>query len=82
MSPGRPSVPQPARSAVAGELVPDRDVDRSPARVISEGSSCPWPQAGESKSATVSRGPDPAPWDMVDEWGVQSFPASDPPANW
>jgi hypothetical protein len=22
------------------------------------------------------------PWDMVDEWGVQSFPASDPPSNW
>jgi hypothetical protein len=21
-------------------------------------------------------------WDMVDEWGLQSFPASDPPANW
>jgi hypothetical protein len=23
-----------------------------------------------------------APHDIVDEWGVQSFPASDPPANW
>jgi len=22
------------------------------------------------------------PEDIVDEWGVQSFPASDPPANW
>jgi hypothetical protein len=20
--------------------------------------------------------------DIVDEWGLQSFPASDPPANW
>ncbi|WP_369134854.1 hypothetical protein [Modestobacter sp. I12A-02662] len=20
--------------------------------------------------------------DMVDEWGLQSFPASDPPSNW
>lgn len=21
-------------------------------------------------------------WDTVDQWGAQSFPASDPPANW
>jgi hypothetical protein len=21
-------------------------------------------------------------WDVVNEWGAQSFPASDPPANW
>jgi hypothetical protein len=21
-------------------------------------------------------------WDVVEEWGLQSFPASDPPANW
>jgi hypothetical protein len=21
-------------------------------------------------------------WDLVDEWGAQSFPASDPPSNW
>lgn len=22
------------------------------------------------------------PWDIVEEWGLGSFPASDPPANW
>jgi hypothetical protein len=21
-------------------------------------------------------------WDIVDQWGEDSFPASDPPANW
>jgi hypothetical protein len=24
----------------------------------------------------------PGVWDIVDEWGDQSFPASDPPSNW
>jgi hypothetical protein len=23
-----------------------------------------------------------ADWDIVEEWGMQSFPASDPPSNW
>jgi hypothetical protein len=33
----------------------------------------------ETPVVTTADGP---PSDIVDQWGVQSFPASDPPANW
>jgi hypothetical protein len=33
------------------------------------------------RSATAPRRRRPVP-DIVEEWGLQSFPASDPPANW
>ena len=32
-------------------------------------------QADEARSIAM-------PVDIVEEWGLQSFPASDPPANW
>jgi hypothetical protein len=37
---------------------------------------------GVSKSAVEMETARLLVWDLVDEWGEQSFPASDPPANW
>jgi len=33
-------------------------------------------------TGTEHASPVDIPVDIVDEWGMQSFPASDPPANW
>jgi hypothetical protein len=50
---------------------------------------CPWPRPSAVEADDIAgpsfvraRTKDWCPVDMVDEWGVQSFPASDPPANW
>jgi hypothetical protein len=55
---------------------------------------CPVPGGQSDPSAQTSLPPDERPrpgprdgpaeheWDVVDEWGCGSFPASDPPANW
>jgi hypothetical protein len=44
--------------------------------------SCPWPRSRPPMLAPAALGADFLVWDIVDEWGAQSFPASDPPANW
>ena len=39
------------------------------------------PIVATSTSTSTSTGT-ARPVDIVEEWGMQSFPASDPPANW
>ena len=40
------------------------------------------PLAGPAPPRHRSRATAPDFVDIVDEWGAQSFPASDPPSNW
>ena len=76
-------VPEPALppSFARADLL--RPLDLLPLlRGVQELGSCPWPLVGAPSSARAPHGTDVVAWDIVDEWGDQSFPASDPPANW
>ncbi len=42
----------------------------------------PGPQPEEPKPGQGRLDPDLVSWDIVDEWGMESFPASDAPSNW
>ena len=58
---------------------------------VLEAHACPWPVSSLSSARADPNNTDPTKaqpdvlrptWDIVEEWGDQSFPASDPPANW
>jgi hypothetical protein len=40
------------------------------------------PQTTATEPEVLPDEPTAPEWDLVDDWGVASFPASDPPANW
>jgi hypothetical protein len=44
--------------------------------------SCTWSRVGTLPSTRPPDAGEGSGWDIVEEWGLQSFPASDPPANW
>jgi hypothetical protein len=47
----------------------------TPGRTRTNGDGPVRGQAGTARTT-------PPPIDIVEEWGLQSFPASDPPTNW
>ena len=64
-----------------GDIAVVEDADVVVSAESRDDDSSPWPHLGTPSSRTLKGAQAPA-WDIVDEWGAQSFPASDPPANW
>jgi len=73
MTRGRTPVPTPGPPPVseADELDADRAAPLAPTEL-----------ADLEASRAARRESDWCPQDIVEEWGFQSFPASDAPANW
>jgi hypothetical protein len=67
MSRVRARLPHPARPSTPHDLPTDTP---------------PQPCGGSAAAAEAEAAALFLVWDRVDEWGAQSFPASDPPANW
>lgn len=49
---------------------------------VLEAESSPWPRVRTPSFPEAHTNAEFLAWDIVDEWGAQSFPASDPPSNW
>jgi hypothetical protein len=65
-----------AVSSVVG--IPRIALDVPRPRVAGDESRFTYAEPGPATQRTAND----ATWDIVEEWGRQSFPASDPPANW
>ena len=80
--------------STAGPLAMTEGTGTPSATSDSDSTGVTSPRFGASRSRTTTQkqprdreaGPtEQTAWiaqDIVDEWGLQSFPASDPPANW
>lgn len=67
-------------TAACSDPVPGSDIRGFP-KFLDE-LSCTWPRVDALATTMSPDAGDGSGWDIVEEWGLQSFPASDPPANW
>jgi hypothetical protein len=78
----RAVTPEPVSPPTSGcsEPVTGSDIPVFPE--VLDALSCTWSRVETLPSTMPPAAGEGSGWDIVDEWGFQSFPASDPPANW
>jgi hypothetical protein len=82
MSRVHPVVPGPVWPPAPGRPDSGTSLNLLSLPVVLDAASCAWPRAVPPPPAMAHQATRSPVEDIVDEWGVQSFPASDPPANW